>query len=196
MKARSGVARFDPDYVVVPGETLSEVLENQGMSQAELARRTGLSPKHINQIVSGEAPISPETALKFEPVTRMPARFWTQLEAGYRDQVVRTREDELLRADLDWLRGFPLSELIKRDWIEASATGVEQLRQVLSFFGVASRSAWETIWDVPTAYRTSRTFDSDLLALATWLRIGERRAEDMDLRAFNPRGFRAALRDS
>jgi HTH-type transcriptional regulator / antitoxin HigA len=34
---------FQPDYAVVPGETLKETLETIGMSQAELAERTGNS---------------------------------------------------------------------------------------------------------------------------------------------------------
>ena len=38
--------QFSPDFAVAPGETLSELLDDNGMSQAELARRTGLSAKH------------------------------------------------------------------------------------------------------------------------------------------------------
>jgi HTH-type transcriptional regulator / antitoxin HigA len=44
------------------------------MSQAELARRTGLSAKHINLILKGTAPITPDTALKLERVLNIPAR--------------------------------------------------------------------------------------------------------------------------
>jgi HTH-type transcriptional regulator/antitoxin HigA len=33
----------EPDYAVAPGETLRERLEELGMTQAELARRTGMS---------------------------------------------------------------------------------------------------------------------------------------------------------
>ena len=45
-----------------PGETLNEVLESNNMSQKELAARIGISTKHINQIISGQVKISPETA--------------------------------------------------------------------------------------------------------------------------------------
>ena len=33
--------QYAPDYVSPPGETLTEILESLGMSQAELAERTG-----------------------------------------------------------------------------------------------------------------------------------------------------------
>jgi HTH-type transcriptional regulator / antitoxin HigA len=191
----AGTNRFEPDYVVPPGDTLSEVLEERSMTQAELSRRTGLSTKHINQIVAGEATISPETALKLERVTRVPARFWTQLEAVHQEQRSRRLESETLQADVDWLRELPVKQLVDRGWIEQKADRVDQLREVLTFFGVASRAAWETVWNVPTAYRKSRAFESDLHALATWLRIGELQAANIVRRPFNARAFRSALGD-
>lgn len=39
---------FNPDYAIPPGETLIETLEYIGMPQAELAERTGLPIKTIN----------------------------------------------------------------------------------------------------------------------------------------------------
>src|SRR5437867_513129 len=138
MSTEARTNRFDPDYLVAPGDTLAEVLEERGMTQAELSRRTGLSTKHINQIVAGDASISPETALKLERVTSVPARLWTQLEALFQEQRSRRLESESLEADVDWLREFPVKELIERDCIEHRINRVDQLREVLSFFGVAS----------------------------------------------------------
>lgn len=76
--------KYEPDYTVPPGATLLEALEDLGMTQVELAERTGLSSKHINQVVSGVAPLSPDTATLLEPITGIPARFWNTLEANYR----------------------------------------------------------------------------------------------------------------
>lgn len=56
--------RYVPDYRVTPGEMLAEYLETFGMTQAELAIRTGLAKKTINEIIRGKSPITPETALK------------------------------------------------------------------------------------------------------------------------------------
>ena len=60
---------FKPDYAVIPGETLAEVLAERGMSQAELARHADLSTKHVNQIISGAASITADTAIRLERVT-------------------------------------------------------------------------------------------------------------------------------
>ena len=50
--------QYQPDFVSAPGETLQELLDSIGMSQAELARRTGRPIKTINEIIKGKAAIT------------------------------------------------------------------------------------------------------------------------------------------
>jgi addiction module HigA family antidote len=57
---------FKPNYAVPPGETLRETLESLGMSQAELAQRTGRPKKTINEIIKGKTAITAETAIQLE----------------------------------------------------------------------------------------------------------------------------------
>ncbi len=75
---------YEPDVVYPPGETLREWLDEHHMTQAELAVRTELSTKHIDEVVAGIAPITDETALELERVTGVPAGLWSGLEASYR----------------------------------------------------------------------------------------------------------------
>lgn len=71
--------QYVPDYLVSPGEILAEYLEAYGMTQTELADRTGLTKKTINEIIRGKSPITPETALKLERSLGRPAHFWNNL---------------------------------------------------------------------------------------------------------------------
>jgi len=75
--------RFHPDYAVPPGATLRETIEIFGISQAELARRTGRPVKTINEIFKGRASITPGTALQFERVLGIPASFWINREKSW-----------------------------------------------------------------------------------------------------------------
>jgi len=63
-----------------PGKMLLEYLDSKDMYQAELARRTGLTPKHINRVVKGLDRVTVKMALKLEPVLGRPAHFWTNLQ--------------------------------------------------------------------------------------------------------------------
>jgi HTH-type transcriptional regulator/antitoxin HigA len=65
------------------------------MSQSQLAQRTGMSTKHINQIIQGQAALTHDTAT-LERTTGVPARFWNSLEAQYRDHLARKNERNVL----------------------------------------------------------------------------------------------------
>jgi HTH-type transcriptional regulator / antitoxin HigA len=184
---------YDPDYTTSPGETLAEVLAEKGMPQAELARRTGLSSKHVNQMISGTASITPDVALTLERVTGISARVWANLEADHQVHKSRKEETDALEQEAAWLNDFPVRELVKRGHVQFGRTQVEQLRELLGFFGVASPAAWESVWAVPTAYRKSRAFESNLASLSAWIRIGELTASTRETPAYDRSSFRTSL---
>lgn len=164
------------------------------MTQADLSRRTGLSAKHINQIVQGVAPISPEAAFALERVLGVPARFWNALEANHQSRELQLRDRVVSEDDAVWLSHLPTKELQHRGLIEKTANQADLRDQVLRFFGVASRASWEAVWTAPdAAFRRSRVFESDPYAMATWLRIGESRATEVKTAPFDRAGFEAAL---
>ena len=66
----------EPDYAVHRATTLRDRLDELGMSQAELARRTGLTPKHVNQVLQGLASLSSDVAQRLEYATGTPSRWW------------------------------------------------------------------------------------------------------------------------
>src|SRR5277367_4390457 len=112
---------FDPDYAVPPGATLKETIDTKGLSQSDLAVRTGLAEKTISQIVNGIAPITFETAEKLELVLGIPARFWNRREASYRESLSRIEESKRLASDVEWLKEVPISALIARNYIDGNA---------------------------------------------------------------------------
>lgn len=48
------------------GEVLQRELDAEGVSQAWLARQTGLTTKHVNQLIKGHARLSVEVAVRIE----------------------------------------------------------------------------------------------------------------------------------
>jgi len=186
--------QFVPDFVTLPGEILQETLEERGMSQTELAERTGRPVKMINEIIKGKAPITPETALQLERVLGVPATFWNNLERNYREDLARIKEAEKLAEQTDWLDLFPLSQMRKLGWISKTRNKIEQVDELLNFFGVASRSEWESFCrDTVVSYRRSNAFSWDDAALSAWLRKGELDAADIVCRPYNREAFKQNL---
>lgn len=83
------VAALQPAVPPPPGAELQRVLDAMGLSQIRLAKVTGLTTKHINQVISGKAALSYETAVKLEDVTGIPASWWNAAEAAYRTALIR-----------------------------------------------------------------------------------------------------------
>ena len=49
-------------HIIHPGEFLAEVLDGTGISQAEFARRIGVSRMRVSLIVNGQRPVTAEMA--------------------------------------------------------------------------------------------------------------------------------------
>jgi HTH-type transcriptional regulator / antitoxin HigA len=185
----------DTDYAVPPGETLRELLEEKGISQRELARRADLSPKHVNKLMQGLAPLSADVAMRLERVTGTPARIWNRLEADYRSDQERIRAKRELSGDVMWVNGFPVAELVKRECLPTQpADKVSRLEQMLAFFGVASVGAWDEVYsELACAFRTTQTFETRPGALAVWLRLGELAALDVECAPYDRKKLEAGL---
>jgi HTH-type transcriptional regulator/antitoxin HigA len=187
---------YEPDYAVPPGDTLAETIFELELSQAEVARRTGLSLKHINQIIKGIAPISHEVAVSLERVTAVPARLWDELEANYRRRALGLREAEELRQAESWLTAIPVRELVKRGLVEDASNRGVLIQRLLAFFGVASLEAWHEVWTLKPSVTLYRRPDRgiDEGALVAWLRQGELEARKMATqRPFDAQDFREHL---
>jgi len=179
-----------------PGDTLAEHLEYTGMTQAELAVRTGRPKKTINEIIRGKAEITSETALQLERVVGIPADFWMSLEKSYRLRLAEIDAAEALMYEGKWTRLFPLRAMKRLGWLSCEGDVVSQSKALLSFFNVASPESFEKYYQkqiYATAYRMSEKRSKDPYAVASWLRQGERQAESLKAASYDKKEFEEAL---
>jgi HTH-type transcriptional regulator/antitoxin HigA len=192
--AKQAINEYQPDYAVSPGEVLSDELEVRGMTQQELAKRTGLTPKHIVSIAQARSSITPETAIKLERALGMPADYWLNLESQYQEALARLREEAKLERDLGWLKRIPVALMAKLNWIEKHRDAKAQLVEVLRFFGIASVDQWDDMWpNLNVAYRQHNHQEIFPESVSAWLRRGEIDAAQIACEPFDKAAFRAAL---
>lgn len=95
--------KFDP---VHPGVVLAEdFLKGMDLSQYRLAKRIGVPPRRINEIVQGKRSITADTALRLGKCFSKEAQFWMNLQSHYDLEVAKDaiagrldREIEVLKA--------------------------------------------------------------------------------------------------
>ena len=186
--------QYRPDYAVPPGWVLEERLDAQGISHAEFARRCGRSAKLISEIISGKAPVEPETALQFEKVLGVDAGIWLGIEADYQLHQARQTEAREAEKAASWAKRFPVKELVRRGLIGKPSSDSDAVSTLLAFFGVASIEAWRMKYQrMSVAYRHSPSFESNHSPLATWLRLGELEAERQECAHYNAAQFKRTL---
>ncbi|GAC00405.1 putative Xre family DNA-binding protein [Gordonia namibiensis NBRC 108229] len=183
------------NYAVPTGEFIAEWLEENEMRPAELARRAGVSRKHISELIHGKATLSFDVAESLEIVTRVPARIWMNYESQYRADVARLQRDEAIGARFGDIGKFPLDYLrrigaVTADWDDRGGVG----RQVLSFFGV---SDIDTLLAQPqrvlASFRQSAAYEVDSFSVATWIQAGCHEAKSRNLPKYDPDALRAML---
>jgi HTH-type transcriptional regulator / antitoxin HigA len=187
---------FRPDWASPPGDTIADLIEERGWSQAELASRLGYSVKHISQLMNGKAPVTEDTALRLERVIGGPARFWLTREAQYRAQCARLDADRRNASWVDWCDELPVKELMNIGAVPKRRIDVKSkpalVEDLLRLFGVASPDEWERHYvGMQAAFRRARVDQSDMGAISAWLRLGEIQAEQVD----GPRYDRARFQD-
>lgn len=184
------------DFATSPGETLHDSIQALGMSQVELAERTGLDKKTINQIIKGVEPISHRTALALEKVLRVPAHFWLNMEASYREHLTRQEEQAKLADYADWARTFPYPAMVKRGFIEAATKAEEKAINLLRYFGVASPEQWQACYaemHLEVSYRKSAHVAEKTAGISAWLRQGELLANKTETAEYDSASFREVL---
>ena len=187
---------FQPEWVSPPGDTIADLLEERGWTQADLAQRTGYSKKFVNQLVKGRVSLSGEAAFRLENVFGAPARFWMNREAQYREGLERQKVIAAFAKEKEWLKTIPYRAMVKLDWIVDRAGVGEKVAEVLRYFQVASPAEWTKVYgEAQGAWRRSAVEKSDPGAVAAWVRRGEIEAEKIDCVPFDKERFKDALKE-
>ncbi len=191
------VNQYTPTEVTPPGETLRELLEERGVSQAELAARMGRPKKTVSEIINGKAAITPETALQLELVLGVPAPFWNARERDYREYLARKEQDVRLTRERNWLKKFPLKRMVSLGWLPQCREPAAQVKTLLEFFGVASAEQWREMFNgYQVAFRRSAKFEIDDGALAAWLRAGVLEADRIKSQPYSRESFLGCLTEA
>ena len=175
-------APFEPDWVSPPGDSILDLAEERGWTQAELAQRLGYTEKHISQLIHGKVPLSVDAAFRLERVLGSSADFWLAREANYQRHLARLQAQNQHAAWVPWLEQLPLKALMACGALSQVRLDAKHkpalVDQCLRFFGVASPDEWQAHYGgLQFSFRRTRTDQADLGAISAWLRLGEQQAE-------------------
>jgi addiction module HigA family antidote len=84
--------KYTPQIAFHPGETLAEKLKELGMGSKEFAAITGQHEETMPSILNGSSSITPEMAVQFEQVLKIPAHFWLNMQRRYEEYLIGEKQ--------------------------------------------------------------------------------------------------------
>lgn len=123
-----------------PGLLLKEFLDSRRIEQKDFAQRMGFSEKHISYILTGKADITSAFAEKIAITLGETASTWLNLQTKFDiiKQEIELKQE--LSRHIDILKNFPIDDMIKNKLIKPVQEKWQQLRELMSFFGVGEIS--------------------------------------------------------
>ncbi len=188
---------FTPDWVSPPGDTILDIIEERGWTQAELAKRLGYTEKHVSQLIGGK-PLTVDAAFRLERVLGSNVDFWLAREANYRKHLARIEAEKTYLGWSSWLDELPIKELMASDALPKLRNDAKNkhtlVEACLRFFGVAAPEDWRTHYcGMQADFKRSRVEQSDIGAISSWLRLGEQQAEKLDGLKYDKARFEKSL---
>ncbi len=190
--------QYFPQSVPHPGETLAEKLEEMEMGPKEFALRTGKPEKTIIEVLKGKSSITPDMAVQFENVTKIPAHFWMNHQRGYDEFTAREKRKTVIEEATPWAKEFPIAEMTKKGWLTVGKSIQEKTESLLAFFGIAHQGAWEDYYykqELKVAFRISLHNTSNPFSISAWLRKGELQAAEIESPVYDEKAFKNALEE-
>ncbi len=172
-----------------PGATIKEQLKDKGMSQKEFAARMDMSEKHISKLVNGEVQLTPEVAVKLEMVLGVPARFWNNLEAVYREKLLKVEMENVMDADEALAKQLPYGEMAKLGWVPETGNLKEKVINLRKYFEVVELSLLESNQITRIACRRLAVTEKSDFALLAWAQEAKIKAREVKTAPINIKGL-------
>jgi HTH-type transcriptional regulator/antitoxin HigA len=181
---------LEPAEVFPPGEYIADELDARGWTQQDLAVILDRPLNAVNQIITGKRGITAETAKGLAAAFGTSPEFWMNLENGYQLGHAKSKDNDVaLRAKL--YGTAPVSEMIRRRWIEGTTSASRLESQLKRFFEAEDLGA---IAPQPTAARNSSGYSQTTPAQLAWFYRARSLARTVAAARFDRDALTAGLR--
>ncbi len=175
-----GISR---DLIIHPGETIADVLEDRGITQAELSSRTGVSAAYVSNVIAGKKGISANFAMGLEYALGVPKSFWLNLQANYESELLEINEEQTITEEERSVRE-ELKDVVKylrqRGMMpirENKDDSILSLRKILQISNIANLKEMIPVG----AFRMATNTTISQNVLGAWIRLCQLAGSDKDI---------------
>ena len=178
-----------PAEIFPPGEFIREELEARGWTQEDLAQIMGRPVRLVNELVNAKKQITPDTARGLADAFGTDPLYWMNLDSAYR--LANTAPaDESVSRRAQLYDNFPVREMTKRGWIEASKNLDVLEHRVLQFYKI------KAIGEKPAFAHAAKAdqYEERTPVQWAWLYRAKQLSEAVTVASYDKRKLHEALR--
>lgn len=192
----SNVVEYKDVMAFHPGYYIEELIDDLGISQAELAMRVGTTPKTISRLVNGKENLSNEIAENLSIMLGTSVDLWLNLQAEYEKKLAEIRIRQKLDAQVDIVRLIDYNYFVLTANLPNTRDITEKVNNLCAFFKIADLRTLANE-DFLASYRTSikDVGLKNIVNARAWLQTAINIARQQETKSFNSERFQAALQE-
>lgn len=168
-----------------PGATIKEQLIDRDMSQKEFSIRMNLSEKHISKLINGDVQLTYDVAMRLENVLGVPASFWNNLEAIYREKLIKIEQEKSVSEDEYIAKLMPYAEMAEFGWIPKTRDMTTRVLNLRKYFEVVRLDLLNSDAIINIVHEPFSSNDKKFFAMYAWTQEAKIQARDYQVESLN-----------
>ncbi len=177
-----------------PGYYVKDYIEDQGITQEELAKRLQTTPKYISDLVNGRISLTNEMVLKLSIVFGTSTTMWLNLDQKYIEKKLEIERRIQLDKECGLVRKIEYKFWVDLRLVKATRVAAEKVMELQRYFKVSSLSVLSQR-DFLVQYRTSvsEVTDLNVINANAWVQTAINIGTGMDVEPYNKKKLSAAI---
>ena len=175
-----------------PGYYVKDYIEDQGITQEELAKRLQTTPKYVSDLVNGRINLTDEMVLKLSIVFGTSTTMWLNLNQKYIEKKLEIEKRIQLDKECELVRQIEYKFWVELGLAKATRVATEKVMELQRYFKVSSLSVLSER-DFLVQYRTSvpEVTDVNVINANAWVQTAINIGSGMDVEPYDKKKLSA-----
>ena len=177
-----------------PGYYVKDYIEEQGITQEEMAKRLQTTPKYVSDLVNGRTPLSDEMALRLSIVCGTSVKMWLNLNQNYIEKKLEIERQRKIDEECNLIRQIEYKFWMELGVVKSTRSAEEKVQELQRYLKVSSLKVLGQR-DFLVQYKTSvsEVTDVNVINANAWVQTAINMGMQMESAPFNKNRLTEAI---
>lgn len=177
-----------------PGYYVKDYIDEQGITQEELAKRLQTTPKYVSDLVNGRINLTDEMVLKLSIIFGTSTKMWLNLNQKYIEKKLEIEKRIRIEEECEIVRKIDYKFWVELGLVKATRVAAEKVEELQRYFKVSSLGVLSQR-DFLVQYRTSvsEVTDINVINANAWVQTAINIGTLRDVEPFDKKKLMGAI---